>query len=188
MSTETGWEEELSLLLAILRKTELEETVKWGIPVFTYKGRNVVGVAGFKSHFTLWFYNGVFLSDKSDVLTNAQEGKTKSLRQWRFTSHAEINESLILTYINEAITNEKQGKVWKPEAKGKLSIPPQLEDVLKNKTLKQHFENLPLYKQNEYVEYITDAKQETTKFSRVEKIKPLILQGVGLHDKYKPKK
>ncbi|PPK99834.1 YdeI/OmpD-associated family protein [Parapedobacter indicus] len=188
MGAANGWEEELALLIAILRKTELEETIKWGIPVFTYNRRNVVGIAGFKSHFTLWFYKGVFLDDKAHVLTNAQEGKTKSLRQWRFNSGTEINESLIIAYINEAIANEKQGKVWKPEAKGKLPIPSQLEDALKNEALKQHFENLPPYKQNEYVEYITGAKQETTKFSRVEKIKPLILQGVGLHDQYKPKK
>lgn len=188
MSAANGWKEELALLASILRKTELEETIKWGIPVFTYNKRNVVGIASFKSHFTLWFYNGVFLIDKPNVLTNAQEGKTKSLRQWRFTSGDQINEPLILTYINEAIANEKQGKVWKPEAKGKLPIPPQLENALKNKVLKQSFENLPLYKQNEYVEYINDAKQEATKFSRVEKIKPLILQEIGLHDKYKPKK
>lgn len=187
MSEAKGWEEELALLAAILRKTDLEETIKWGMPVFTYRGRNIVGIAGFKSHFTLWFYNGVFLSDDAHVLTNAQEGKTKSLRQWRFTSRAEIDEPLILAYVNEAIANEKQGKVWKPESKGKLALPPQLEHALKDEALKQSFEKLPSYKQNQYVEYIIDAKQETTKVLRIEKIKPLILQGIGLHDKYKPK-
>lgn len=189
MSEANGWEEELARLTAILRKTDLEETIKWGMPAFTYKRRNVVGIAGFKSHFTLWFYNGVFLSDEAQVLTNAQEGKTKSLRQWRFTSHTEIDEPLILSYINEAIDNEKQGKVRKPEAKGRLPIPPHLKNALEeDEPLKQRFEKLSLYKQNEYVEYITEAKQETTKISRIEKIRPLILQGIGLHDKYKPHK
>ena len=188
MGKANGWQEELAYLREIIQKTALEEATKWGIPVFTYNGRNVVGLAGFKSHFTLWFYNGVFLKDEAKVLTNAQEGKTKSLRQWRFISHGQIDEPLILAYVNEAIANEKQGKVWKPEAKGKLPIPPQLEEALKDHALRRNFESLTPYKQNEYVEYITDARQEATKLSRVEKIKPLILQGIGLHDKYKPKK
>ncbi|MGK6351004.1 YdeI/OmpD-associated family protein [Parapedobacter sp. DT-150] len=184
---ESYWQEEQSILLSILQKTALVETRKWGVPVFTFNGRNVVGVAGFKTHFTLWFYNGVFLKDESKVLTNAQEGKTKALRQWRFTSREQIDEPLILAYIEEAIANEKSGKQLKPQPKGKLPLPPPLEEALKDDALKQQFELLTPYKQNEYAEYINEAKQETTKFSRVEKIKPLILQGVGLHDKYKTK-
>lgn len=185
MSAAQHWQEELELLQAIIRKAPLEETIKWGIPVFTFNGRNVVGVAGFKSHFTLWFYQGVFLNDESKVLTNAQEGKTKGLRQLRFTAREQINEPLILTYLHEAIENEKQGKQLKSEVKGKLVIPAILDDALKNDTLRQCFESLTPYKQNEYVEYITEAKQEKTKLSRLEKIKPLIMQGVGLNDKYK---
>ncbi|WP_353124981.1 YdeI/OmpD-associated family protein [Parapedobacter pyrenivorans] len=179
------WQEELAALQAIIQKTALEETIKWGIPVYTHNGRNVVGVAGFKSHFTLWFYNGVFLKDESNVLTNAQEGKTKSLRQWRFTAQDQIDEALILAYLNEAIANEKAGKQLESEPKAKLSMPPQFEQALKDLPLRQHFERLTPYKKNEYVEYITEAKQETTKLARIERIKPLILQGMGLHDKYK---
>jgi len=179
------WQEEQALLLAILQKTGLMETIKWGIPVFTYNDRNVVGVAGFKTHFTLWFYNGVFLKDEHRVLTNAQEGKTKALRQWRFTSRDQIDETRIRAYISEAIENEKQGKQWKPQPKEKLSLPPLFADALKNKGLKECFERLTPYKQNEYIEYLTEAKQEKTKLSRLEKIKPMILQGVGLHDRYK---
>lgn len=185
MGTEQHWQEELELLQTIIRKTSLQETIKWGIPVFTFNGRNVVGVAGFKSHFTLWFYQGVFLNDESEVLTNAQEGKTKGLRQWRFTALDQINEPLILAYLYEAIENEKQGKQLKPEAKGKLVVPAILDDALKNDTLRQCFESLTPYKQNEYIEYITEAKQDKTKLARLEKIKPLIMQGLGLNDKYK---
>lgn len=182
------WKGGLELLLAILRKTPMEETIKWGIPVFTFNGRNVVGIAGFKSHFTLWFYNGVFLRDNHHVLTNAQEGKTNALRQWRFTAREQINEALIRAYVEEAIANETEGRTWKPQPKGKLPVPPQLEDALADDVLRRHFENLTPYRQNEYAAYISEAKQETTRLSRIEKIKPLILQGVGLHDKYKNKK
>jgi Uncharacterized protein conserved in bacteria len=179
------WEEELAILHTILQRTALKQTTKWGMPVYTFEGRNVVGVVGFKTHFTLWFYNGAFLSDPQGVLVNAQEGKTKSMRQWRFTSREQIDESLILAYIEEAIANEKAGKQLKSQPKGKLAVPPILADALTEATLKERFEQLTPYKQNEYIEYISEAKQEATKLKRLDKIKPLILQGIGLYEKYK---
>ena len=104
------WETELELLKDIISKTELVETTKWGGIVYTFNKRNVIGLGGFKDYFTIWFYNGVFLKDENKFLINAQEGVTKNLRQWRFTSKDEINEKLILAYIAEAIENEKTRK------------------------------------------------------------------------------
>jgi uncharacterized protein YdeI (YjbR/CyaY-like superfamily) len=182
----SGWDEELSLLKAILDKTEMIETTKWGGPVFTIDGKNVVGLGGFKNFFTLWFFNGVFLSDPKKILVNANEGVTKSLRQWRFTSKSEIDEKSILAYINEAIANERAGRVIKPEAKSKnFEIPGILQTALREKKLTEAFLKFTPFKQYEFVEYIDDAKQEKTKISRVEKILPMIGDGVGLNDKYR---
>lgn len=86
------WEKELARIATILKKAPLKSEVKWGTEVFTYNNRNVVSYGGFHKFFSIWFYNGVFLADKYNVLVNAQEGKTKSLRQWRFTSIIEIDE------------------------------------------------------------------------------------------------
>lgn len=102
------WAAELEILQIIISKTNLAETIKWGTPVYTFNGKNVVGINGFKNHFALWFYKGVELKDDAKVLVNAQEGITKSLRQWRFTSKSEINEKLILEYIQEAIRLENK--------------------------------------------------------------------------------
>lgn len=43
------------------------------------------------------------LQDEKKVLINTQEGVTKSMRQWRFTSKEEIDEKTILQYSEEAI-------------------------------------------------------------------------------------
>lgn len=180
------WSEELGKLKEILYKTPLDVTVKWGSEVFTYKGKNVVSYGGFKNFFTLWFYNGVFLKDKYKVLLNAQEGKTKSLRQWRFTSMDEIEEKKILEYITEAIEIEEKGLKIKPKKHQPIPVPELLSKILdKDKTLKTAFEKLTSGKQKEYSLYINEAKQEATKIKRIEKIIPIILQGVGLNDQYK---
>ena len=130
MDRSQNWPNEVQRLLEIIRKTGLEETIKWGEKSFTYKGRNVVGCIGFKNHFVLWFYNGVFLSDPYKVLQNAQEGKTKAMRQWRFQSADEIDEVKILEYIHEAIQNEEEGKVWKPEKSTEMEVPALFQEKL----------------------------------------------------------
>ncbi len=183
---ETKWQNELEQLQAIINKTILVSTTKWGSEVFTHQGKNILSYGAFKNYFALWFYNGVFLKDPYQVLVNAQEGVTKALRQWRFASAAEIDERKILEYIAEAIQNEEEGKSWKPEKNPMPDIPPILQSALNEDTaFKIAFSKFSPYKQREFIEYLDTAKREATKLARLEKIKPLILSGIGLHDKYK---
>ena len=168
------------------KQTPFSKNPKMGCWSFTYNEKNVVSYGGFKNFFTVWFYNGVFLKDTYNVLVNAQEGKTKSLRQWRFTSIIEIDEKKILEYITEAIEIEKKGLKISPEKFIKIPIAELLEKEFKNdRKLKTAFDKLTTGKQKEYIVYINEAKQEATKLKRLEKIKPMILQGIGLNDKYK---
>jgi uncharacterized protein YdeI (YjbR/CyaY-like superfamily) len=179
------WMEELALLRAILVKTTLEVATKWGGDVYTFKGKNVVGIAGFKNYFTIWFFNGVFLQDPKKVLVNAQDGVTKALRQWRFYSKDDIDEKLILTYTNEAIENEKLGKKLATVKKKTILSDFFQKELNADPELKKGFEKLTPGRQREYVEHIETAKREETKIARMEKIKPMIFSGLGLHDKYK---
>lgn len=180
------WKKELAKIASIIAKSPLDKSIKWGAEVFTFNGKNVVSYGGFKNYFAIWFYNGVFLKDTYKVLINAQESKTKSLRQWRFTSIEEIDENKILEYISEAIEIEKKGLKIKPE-KFKAVLPSQLlvDAFTADKNLKKAFEKLTPGKQKEYILYLNEAKQEGTRYKRLEKIKPMIAQGIGLNDKYK---
>ena len=49
------WNGELEVLKAIVVKTNLIEEIKWGGPVYTYNGKNVIGIGGFKSYFGIWY-------------------------------------------------------------------------------------------------------------------------------------
>jgi uncharacterized protein YdeI (YjbR/CyaY-like superfamily) len=187
IETHDKWSEALTALRDIINATELEETLKWSAPVYALNGKNVLGLGAFKNHFGLWFFNGVFLKDDKKLLVIAQE-KTKAMRQMRFESLDEIDRHTVLEYIKEAIENQRLGKEIKPEkiTKKAITIPEELKQELKrNSTLKTNFETLSPYKQKEYCEYIASAKREATKESRLEKIVPMILQGIGLNDRYK---
>ena len=88
------WEGALEKLRSLILTTELEETMKWGAPVYTIDYKNIVGLGAFKSYFGVPFFQGAFLKDHNKVLINAQEGKTKAQRQWRFSNIEEIDEKL----------------------------------------------------------------------------------------------
>jgi len=185
---DSNYKKEIRQLRAICQSTELEEKLKWGMPVYCINNKNVVGINAFKNHFALWFYQGVFLRDELKILTNAQEGKTKAMRHWKMTSAKDIKKRQILAYIKEAIANQKAGKVVKAAKPKAKSVKPTglIKTALEsNKKLKASFEKLTSSKQNEYVDYIVSAKQEKTKLSRLEKIKPMIMKGVGLSELWK---
>lgn len=182
------WQESLLLLRELLQSTSLEETLKWGMPVYTLNNKNLAGFSAFKAWTGIWFFQGVFLKDPEGVLINAQEGTTKGLRQWRFSSEVEIREyrSVILDYLEEAIQNQKTGKEIKPERKKALLIPQELEEALNsNPSLKESFEALSLSKRREYAEHVGGAKREETRQQRLQKAIPMILEGIGLSDKYR---
>ncbi len=179
------WENEMEQLHAIIRKTPLVETTKWGGPVYTYNNKNVLGIGGFKSYFGIWFYNGVFLKDEKKLLINANEENTKSLRQMRFNSANEIDEKLILAYIKEAIEIEEKGLAI-PKEKKETIIPEILQKELdRNSELSTKFNAFSPYKQREFIEHIISAKQEKTQITRLEKVILMILEERGLNDKYR---
>ena len=179
------WKKELSALREILNRNELVEELKWGTPYYMVDGKIVVGIAGFKQYFGLWFHQGVFQKDESNVLINAQEGTTRALRQWRFQTLDEINSELIHQYVTEANQNQKDGMEIKPEPK-KIQWSSELKEALAlDGELSDAFETLTPGKQREYAEHIATAKQEKTRLSRLEKCIPMIKSGTGLHDKYK---
>lgn len=180
------WQDELIRLRKILSSTDLQETVKWGGPCYTFDGKNIVGMAAFKSYVGLWFFQGALLADKEKVLINVQEGKTKALRQWRFRSKKEIDARRIKAYVNEAVDLQKQGLKIKAERSKTIEIPPQLKQAFqRNKKAHSCFSQLTKGKQREYADYIADAKREETKMQRLEKILPMIKAGKGLNDKYR---
>lgn len=182
------WQIPLNMLREILLALEMEETVKWGVPVYCINGKNVVGIASFKEYTGLWFYQGIFLADKKKILITANEDQTRALRQLRFQSADEIESILddIIDFVKEAIENAKQGKEIKPIRNKPFTIPPELQEALENDLdLKKSFDLLSHAKRRNYSYYIDQAKRPDTRQKRLDHCIPLIIEGRGLMDHYK---
>ncbi len=186
LNRQERWQPQLAKFREILLQTELEETIKWGMPVYTLNEKLVVGLASFKTYVGLWFYQGALLTDEKKVLVNAQEGKTKAMRQLRFHREDEVDYHLVKAYIEEAIQNQKAGKEIKPDTKKPLDIPDELLAALKaDGNLKNSFGKFSVGKQREFTVYVSEGKQASTRLTRLQKIIPMIKDGVGLNDKYR---
>ncbi len=180
------WREPLARLRAILCDTALEESIKWGAPCYSYAGKLVVGMAGFKAYFGLWFHQGVLLSDPDGVLVNAQKGKTQALRQWRMTGADDIQPDRIRAYVEEAISLARAGKGIKVQRGKPVIIPEELQVAFAHDPgLKTAFEALSLGRRRDFADHIASAKRPETRARRLEKAIPLIKDGIGLNDRYK---
>ena len=181
-----GFRDETIKLRSVVDSLGLDETLKWGMPVYVGGGKNIVGIFVAKTYFGLWFYQGALLKDTDKVLVNAQEGKTKALRQWRMTSKKDIKVRLIKKYILEAVALAEAGKEIKPNRSKPVVVPPELIEALQqNRSAQAIFEKMSKTCRREYADYISEAKRDETKRRRIEKLIPMILAKVGLNDQYR---
>lgn len=178
-----NWVEELKILRQIVLKTGLTEEIKWGVPVYTHKGKNIVTVNALKESANIGFFKGVLLADKQKILQ--QQGNLQSDRIIKFTNKDDIEkmEDVLKSYILEAIAIEESGKKIEFK-KNPEPIPDELLQAFEqNPAFKKAFYSLTPGRQRGYIIYFSQAKQSQTRISRIEKYKEYILNGIGLNDK-----
>ncbi|MBK8808552.1 MAG: DUF1801 domain-containing protein [Bacteroidales bacterium] len=178
------WREELETLRQIALESGLTEELKWGVPVYTHKGKNLVLLAAFKEYASISFFKGVLLKDEQKILS--QRGSTQSDRYIKFTNTKEINavENILKNYIKEAITIEDSGKKI-TFMKNLEPIPQELIQAFEaDLQLEKAFNNLTPGRQRAYIIHFSEAKQSSTRVGRIEKYKQQILNGLGINEQY----
>ena len=183
------WPEELRALRRIALETGLEEDYKWSQPCYTYKGTNVLMVSALKNCAVMAFFKGALLKDEHKLLI-APGKSSQADRQFRYTDVQTIidQEEIIKAYIFEAIEVEKAGLKIEFK-KSPEDMPAELIQMMDtNPELKQAFYALTPGRQRGYILHFSQPKQAKTRFARIEKWTPKILNGEGMHDKYKSRK
>ena len=115
---------------------------------------------------------------ESEMMLNCEASIKKRCR--RSTSE----QSMALAQVFRAPTRKASQKSISPSKGKPVVIPDELINALKGNDLEAVFSGLSLSKRRDYAEYISEAKKEETKIRRLEKILPMIQDGVGLNDKY----
>lgn len=176
-----SWKEETILLREICLECGLDEDFKWMHPCYTFQGKNIVLIHGFKEYCALLFHKGALLKDTENILVQQTEN-VQSARQMRFTDKEQINElkAVIKAYVFEAIEVEKAGLKVIMKKTSEYEIPEELEQAfVNNPKLETAFYDLTPGRQRGYLLYFSQAKQSKTRASRIEKAKFKIFEGKG---------
>ena len=82
---------------------EITEAIKWGNPVYEYKGR-VCYLAATKAYVSLGFFNGASLRD----LEGRMEGTGKKMRHVKVRSAEDIQAESLASWLQEAVELNQQ--------------------------------------------------------------------------------
>ena len=177
------WKSEMNALRTIILDCQLAEDFKWGKPCYSFQGKNIVIIQGFKEYFVLLFFKGGIMKDSKHLLVKMGEN-TQAGRQMRFENVQDIldKKSIIKDYIFEAVEIEERGE--KVEIKKEATpIPEEFQIKLnENPELKSAFESLTPGRQRAYLFHFSATKQSKTREARIEKYLPNIYRGKGIDD------
>ena len=178
------WQKELEKLRLIVLGCPLQEELKWGCPCYSYQESNIVLIHVFKEYCALLFFKGALLNNANGILIQ-QKKNVQAARQIRFTNVQEIieTETILKTYLYEAIEVEKAGLKVKLKKTSAYTIPEEFQKQLsKIAALETAFYELTPGRQRAYILYFSAPKQSKTRESRIEKCMKQILDGKGLND------
>ena len=168
---------------------QIEETMKWNVPHFEQKGI-VAGMAAFRYHASFGFWSQRLLKEKlgKDAEKLFPKDGDSSMGGRKFASLAELPpDALLIRAIKAAV--ELNGASIRPtrelRKKPPVKPPPYLVAALrKNAKAKKTFEGFPPSQQREYVEWLTEAKQEATREKRLATTLEWLAEGKQRHWKY----
>ncbi|MBU6412813.1 MAG: YdeI/OmpD-associated family protein [Planctomycetes bacterium] len=172
---------------------DVQETIKWGMPSFEYKGP-FCSMAAFKKHCVFGFW-------KAALLDESQKDSDAAAMNWgapgrdpipaRIESDADLpSDATILRLIRKAAKLNDEGvkvplqrKVRKP-----LPLPRDFAAAIaKSKTASKVFAEFSPSCKREYIEWITEAKREETRSNRIATAVEWIAEGKQRNWKYMKK-
>lgn len=150
---------------------EVEETWKWSFPYFDYAGGPLAHMAAFKQHCAIGFWKASLMKDNESLMAAAKSESAMG-HLGRLTSLKDLpKDSVLIKYIHEGMKLNEQG-VKVPARKtshAETEIPDFFMKALsKNKQAKSTFEAFSNSNKKEYINWVTEAKTESTRNKRLE--------------------
>lgn len=176
-------------LRQLVHKTcpDVQETIKWGFPVFEYKGP-ICHMASFKNHCVFGFWKAALMKDKT-LLDNAKSESAMG-HLGKLTLLKDLpSDKKIIANIKEAMKLNDDGikvpAVKKSSTKKEIKPPNDfLAALKKNKKALSTFEGFSPSHKREYIEWIVEAKREETRKSRIEQAIQWMSEGKPRNWKY----
>ncbi len=169
---------------------DVEETIKWGMPSFDYKGP-YFSMAAFKQHCACGFWKAAIMKDAARLLANQENamghgGRISSLKDLP-------TDKTLLRWLKEA-AKLNDDKIKLPaltksgEKKPEIQTPDYfIKELKKNKAAFNIWEAFAPSHRREYNMWIQDAKTDDTRNRRMSQAIEWIAEGKGRNWKYEKK-
>lgn len=160
---------------------DCEETLKWSMPSFLYKGKILAGMAAFKAHATFHYWHDSMLSeDEKDRSAMGQFG--------RLTTLDDLPDGAVLLDLTRKSMALIESGAKPPrtlQKKAAFTVPQDMRAAIDaSAAAKATFDGFPPSCQREYVEWITEAKRDETRSKRLAQAVEWLAEGKKRHWKY----
>jgi len=179
------WTSELALLRRWILTLDFKEECKWGVPCYTFQGRNMVMLSALKDHVVLSFLEGSSLNDPSGLLQKAGPNSVRDrIIRWNSLQGLKDSELQVKSLLKQHQVNKpKSTKGIAPSSEGTPEYPLELQVFLKeNPEIAQAFEALTPGRRRGYLLHFAGASQAATRLRRIQTAVPKILAGKGMQD------
>jgi uncharacterized protein YdeI (YjbR/CyaY-like superfamily) len=165
----------------------ITETMKWSMPFFDYKG-TLCQMAAFKQHCAFGFWKASRLDDPDHLLNPGEESSAGSFGRISKIEDLPAPDVLKHFILQAMAINDGEKVVVKkaPVEKAATVIPDYFINFLSGhpKAMETFYNFSPSHKK-EYVQWITEAKTEATRISRMEQAVEWMNEGKSRNWKYR---
>lgn len=169
---------------------KIEETIRWGMPSFQYKGP-VGMMSAFKAHVRFGFWKASLLRKELRPVAGIAN---RTLGAQRITKMSELPPArLVQACVREAVRLNEEGVKTpprrRPDVARRAPAPPAAfrAALRKNPKALAVFRAFSPSKRREYVEWIAEARQAATRETRIETAVAWIAEGRPRNWKYQRK-
>ena len=170
----------LEHLRALVHRTipDAGEAVKWGMPHFTYKGKNIAAMAGFKAHYSFSIHGESHQAEGMGTL-----GKIVSLAD--LPDDSELARRLEDARSRIDRGDKEAGRQASPRPKRTIEVPEDFAVALAaTPAAAGVFDRLAPSHRYEYLEWITEAKRPETRARRIGQALEWLAEGKRRNWKY----
>ena len=161
---------------------EVEETLKWSAPSFTLDGKILLMMAAFKAHAALNFWRGQELrGEEANADAMGQFGKLQSVND--LPPDEELDA--LVRQAAELTKTAPAPRKMKHEPKPLAEMHPDFAAALEaNRQAKAVLDGFSPSARRDYVDWIAEAKQESTRAKRIATAVEWLAEGKRRHWKY----
>jgi uncharacterized protein YdhG (YjbR/CyaY superfamily) len=154
---------------------EAVEAISYGMPAFKYHGP-LVGFAAFKEHMSFFPMSVAVIDTHRDRL----EGFETTKGTVHFTLDRQLPAALVKSMVKARVKEQEQkaaGPRRKPPARKRYPVPGYVKRALEERGVTEAYKERPPYQRNDYVGWITRAKQEATRRKRLDQMLDELARG-----------